>query len=128
MRGSELTEKVAKPIANFHPFVVFGSSGATKKIENLGFKTFNRALLNLPDDYEKGITSTVERLMHLIRGIKRFRKLSREDKTKLLKSLEPAIEYNYNHLINTDWLKVAHDELIRNDLPFLPLNIRANSK
>lgn len=120
--GSELTEKVTKPIANFHPFIVFGSSGATKKLEKLGFKTFNKSLLGIPDDFEEGNISMTERLMNLIEGLKKFQAKNYNEKQEILNSIESDIEHNYYHLVNTDWIKVAHDELLKNDLPLLPID------
>jgi len=120
--GSELTEKTTKPIANFHPFIIFGSSGATKKLETLGFKTFNKSLLGIPDDFEEGNIATTERLMNLIEGLKRFEAKTYDEKQKILTSIKPDIEHNYYHLLNTDWIKVVHDDLLNQNLPLLPID------
>jgi hypothetical protein len=39
-RASRITEKVIKPLVNFHPLVVFGNPGALKMIREYGFVTF----------------------------------------------------------------------------------------
>ena len=39
-RVSRITEKVIKPLVNFHPMVVFGNAGALAMVRRYGFETF----------------------------------------------------------------------------------------
>jgi hypothetical protein len=39
-RPSRITEKVIKPLVNFHPLLVFGNPGALRMVREYGFQTF----------------------------------------------------------------------------------------
>jgi hypothetical protein len=40
-RPSRITEKVLKPLVNFHPLVLFGNPGSLKRVRDYGFATFD---------------------------------------------------------------------------------------
>ena len=47
-----ITEKVLKPVLNFHPFVVFGNAGALQLVRSYGFQTFPEMFDESYDDEE----------------------------------------------------------------------------
>jgi hypothetical protein len=49
-RTSRITEKVVKPLVNFHPLLVFGNPGALKMIRGYGFETFGEMFDESYDD------------------------------------------------------------------------------
>jgi hypothetical protein len=49
-RASRITEKSLKPLANFHPFIIFGNLGALKLVRELGFSTFGEVIDESYDD------------------------------------------------------------------------------
>jgi hypothetical protein len=51
-RPSRITEKVIKPLVNFHPLIVFGNPGALKMIREYGFVTFEDLFDESYDDVE----------------------------------------------------------------------------
>lgn len=49
-RPSRITEKVVKPLVNFHPLIVLGNPGALQMIQSYGFVTFDDILDESYDD------------------------------------------------------------------------------
>jgi hypothetical protein len=49
-RPSRITEKVIKPLVNFHPVIVLGNPGALKMIHSFGFATFDEIVDESYDD------------------------------------------------------------------------------
>lgn len=100
-----LTEKTIKSFIMKHPFIIFSYNNNHKLCDLLGFKTFEN-LLGIPQDGEYGNLTTIERLFNLYHCLMNF------DKTKLdIDKITEYTEYNYNHLVNTDWYEKQIDFL-----------------
>ena len=61
-----ISEKIFKPIAYQHPFVVWGSTGSLQYIRDQGFETFE----HLIDESYDTIENPTERLEHIVRIVK----------------------------------------------------------
>jgi hypothetical protein len=49
-RPSRITEKVLKPLVNFHPLILFGNPGALRMIRDYGFASFENIIDEAYDD------------------------------------------------------------------------------
>jgi hypothetical protein len=85
-----LTEKILKPIACGHPFILVSSPGSLKFLKTYGFKTFDDFIDESYDDE----TDSVERLKKIIKLMKSISDLTAEKKNELFASLQPIVEYN----------------------------------
>jgi hypothetical protein len=61
-----ISEKIFKPIAYQHPFVVWGSTGSLQYLRDQGFATFDHVI----DESYDSIDNTAERLEHIVRIVK----------------------------------------------------------
>lgn len=61
-----VSEKIFKPIAYYHPFVVWGSCGTLQYLKDQGFETFDHVL----DESYDQIQNPTERLQHIVTIIK----------------------------------------------------------
>lgn len=57
-----VSEKIFKPIAYHHPFVVWGSTGTLQYVRDQGFETFDHAV----DESYDSIENTADRLKHIV--------------------------------------------------------------
>lgn len=88
---SFFTEKIAKPLAIGHPFIVAGNYGYLKDLRNLGFKTFGH-LINEDYDQVDNSQSRIERIAQLVED------LSRQDLPSFLTEAQSVCIYNQQHL------------------------------
>ena len=49
-RPSRITEKILKPLVNFHPLILFGNPGALRMVRDYGFVTFENVIDESYDD------------------------------------------------------------------------------
>jgi len=92
-----ITEKILRPIANFHPFIVIGKEGIYKELEKFGYVI--PKLIN----YEK-IDSTINphlRLAIILDEIKKLVNNFKYDKDFVYSHCE-VLEHNQNLLLNFD--------------------------
>tara|TARA_R110001592_G_scaffold231209_1_gene488358 strand:+ start:10992 stop:12233 length:1242 start_codon:yes stop_codon:yes gene_type:complete len=90
-----LSEKILKPIIMYQPFIVLSSVHYLKRLQKLGFKTFDEfwdeSYDNI-DDYE-------ERYKKILLLILELNNKSIEELNNLYKSLKHICIYNRNHLL-----------------------------
>ena len=86
-----LSEKIFKPIACHHPFIILGSKGSLKELRKLGYKTFDGWIDESYDELD-----TWERFDAIIEAIKKIDAI--EDKLEWYKSMEHIIKHNYETL------------------------------
>ena len=67
--GTHVTEKSFKPMAYYHPFIVWGQPGTLHFLKDLGFETFE----NLFDESYDLIQNDQDRLSAVINNVKSFR-------------------------------------------------------
>jgi hypothetical protein len=87
-----LSEKVFKPIACQHPFVILGNKGSLKELKKLGYKTFH----DLIDESYDNMNS--DDRFHAIKDIINTLKLNR-DKLEWFGWLRPTLEHNSKVLL-----------------------------
>lgn len=114
-----ITEKTLKALLNFHPFVVFGCAGHHNYLNNLGFKTFED-FLNLPKDFSENNITLVERLFNLYKALIDFANLSKDEIQSRYNLILQDLQYNFDHLTNTDWLEVQY-KMFFNNKTFMPI-------
>jgi len=88
-----LSEKLFKPIACMHPFIVMGNRDSLKKLRQMGYKTFDGFI---DESYDS--LPTFERFEAIISSIKKI--IAIEDKVAWYKSMQDILEHNYNVLHN----------------------------
>ena len=86
-----LSEKVFKPIACNHPFIIMGNKGSLEKIKSLGYKTFDGFI-----DESYDTLPTFERYDAIINTIKKISNI--EDKISWYESMREILEHNYKIL------------------------------
>lgn len=89
-----LTEKIGKPIINYHPFVVIGPHNYLKLLKFYGFKTFS----DFWDESYDIIENPSDRFIETTKVIDYLMKLTSEEWDILTKKIEPILIYNRNHL------------------------------
>jgi hypothetical protein len=91
-----LSEKIYKPFAFKHPFIVFGWPGTLKALRNRGYRTFHPYIdesYDLEEDDDK-------RFNMLIAEIKRLEKLTTEEWIEWQNNIKLIVEHNYKYLLN----------------------------
>jgi hypothetical protein len=86
----KLTEKIFKPLAFYHPFVVYGQVGVLQRLHLLGFATFN----NLFDESYDLCEDPLQRLTIIKNNVANFVPNKYDNNT-----IE-KIEHNHNHFFN----------------------------
>jgi hypothetical protein len=86
-----LSEKLFKPIACMHPFIVLGNKDSLKKLRQMGYRTFDGFI---DESYDS--LPTFERFEAIILAIKKI--IAIEDKVTWYKSMQDILEHNYNVL------------------------------
>lgn len=88
-----LSEKIFKPIATNHPFMVMGNKNSLKKMREIGYRTFDQYIDQSYDDLP-----THERLEYIIESLKKLENI--KDKLSWFKSMKNDVEHNYTVLTN----------------------------
>jgi hypothetical protein len=85
------TEKIWKPIAMGHPFIVVANAGYYRDLHNLGFKTFNHVI----DESFDNIDNNQKRIEYIAQVVK---DLCQQDLASFLKECYTVCKYNQQHL------------------------------
>jgi hypothetical protein len=100
-----ITEKTFKGILSKRPFILISSYGSLKKIQDLGFKTFNAFW----DERYDLIADPSQRMSAIIDVVKKISTMSLDEIKILAGQLESTVEYNFEHycknFINNDALE-----------------------
>lgn len=86
-----LSEKVFKPIASHHPFIVMGNKHSLKELKKLGYKTFSNWIDESYDELDN-----LDRMDAIIKVLKDIDKI--ENKLEWFKSMEEVLKFNYEVL------------------------------
>jgi hypothetical protein len=101
-----LSEKIFKPIACMHPFIILGNKGSLKKLKEMGYKTFEGFIDERYDELD-----TFPRFEAIIHAIKQIDAI--EDKVEWYKSMRHILEHNYRVFCASEHKDVvAHTSLI----------------
>jgi len=85
------TEKIAKPLAIGHPFIVASTPGFYRDLRNLGFQTFGH-LIDESFDLIDHAQSRMDRIIEVVAD------LCDQDLDDFLIACEPICKYNQQHL------------------------------
>lgn len=104
------SEKVFKPIAMKHPFILLSSSGALEFLREIGYKTFSPFI----DESYDSIEDDDFRLTTIFNEVKRLCNLSTQELIKFTENIKEIVEYNYQVFFNkTDYRYTKNiDELM----------------
>jgi len=94
--GRFLSEKIFKPVALEHPFVVLSRPNSLKLFRELGYKSFSPYI----DETYDSIEDNSERLLAIVKEIKRLSYLNQNELSEFLKGLKEVCDYNYQVLVN----------------------------
>lgn len=105
-----LTEKILRPIACGHPFVLAAGPESLNYLRNYGFKTFSPWL---DEDYDLEPDS-VKRLEKIIKSLKRFSSLPESNKKIVYEEIKKIAEYNQQWFFSKEFSTLIQQELITN--------------
>jgi hypothetical protein len=86
-----LSEKVFKPVASHHPFIIMGNKHSLREMKKLGYKTFSNWIDESYDELDN-----LERMDAIIKVLKDIDKI--ENKLEWFKSMEEVLKFNYQIL------------------------------
>jgi hypothetical protein len=112
-----ISEKIIKPIACQHPFIVYGCAGTLEYLRSKGFETFSHTI----DETYDGITDSVARLEAISQVLQELYKryTSGEKLFGDALSLE-IVKHNYDRLFDAELIeKMFKDQLVTPVLEFL---------
>ena len=85
------TEKMAKPLAMGHPFIVASTSGFYRDLRNLGFRTFE-GIIDESFDLIENAQQRMDRVIEIVHD------LCQQDLTSFLSACRDTCKYNQQHL------------------------------
>ena len=88
-----LTEKIFKPIVSKQPFMLLAAPGNLAYLKSYGFKTFDSVI----DETYDTITNSDLRIEAVVNQLQWYCNLTPDEKTDIIKQLEPIIEHNFHH-------------------------------
>jgi hypothetical protein len=91
-----LTEKVYKPIANFHPIIIMGCPGTLQYLRDEGYKTFPEMF---DESYDK-IEDKKERFCAIVGEIEKWTSYSEEEKAQRYNAVRESLRYNHELFID----------------------------
>ena len=100
----QLTEKILRPIACGHPFILAATQGSLAYLRGYGFKTFH----NIIDETYDTIADPAQRLQAILIEMKRIATLPHDAKQQVYDSLRSIAAYNRQRFFSVEW----HDQLI----------------
>ena len=105
---SILSEKITWPILNHLPFLTIGHRMNSSFLERLGFQTFDDLFFS-PGEYRHTGTDIPELLNCVHDAIQNYNDKCNKDNFMELKE---RLEFNYNHLVRTDWIEREMIDLV----------------
>jgi len=94
-----LTEKILRPIACGHPFILVSTPGALKYLHRYGFKTFH----NLIDESYDEIQDPVERLRAVTTLMRDISNMAPDDKKVLFQKMSEIAKQNQKRFFSKDF-------------------------
>jgi hypothetical protein len=105
-----LTEKILRPIACGHPFILAAGPGSLALLRRYGFETFSPWINESYDD----ITDSDQRMAAIIAEMRRLSKLSKEQQNWILESCRAVAERNKKRFFHCDFFDYITQELVDN--------------
>jgi hypothetical protein len=109
----QLTEKVLRPIACGHPFMLASTPGSLEYLRNYGFKTFD-GIINEGYDNEQ---DPLKRLDLIIHEMKKIINWTSEEKISNWDKIKKITNYNKKYFFSDTFFKLIVNELKNNLLP-----------
>lgn len=97
--GRILSEKIFKPVALRHPFLVVSNPKTLELFRSLGYKTFSPLIDESYDDVE----DTAQRLLMIAKEVKRLCELTPDEVEQFLVEARKICDYNLNVMTNKDY-------------------------
>ena len=94
--GRFFSEKIFKPVAMEHPFMIVSRPHSLDIFKELGYKSFSPYI----DESYDTIEDNSERLLAIVKEIKRLSLLTTTELSELLINLKSTCDYNYKVLLN----------------------------
>lgn len=104
------TEKILRPIACGHPFIVASGPGALKLLKSYGFQTFAPWI---HEDYDT-IENPDQRLEAIVKEMQRLAKLDKSQQNALLEHCRQIAQFNKQHFFSESFYNVIVKELQTN--------------
>jgi len=105
-----LTEKILRPIACGHPFILAAGPGSLDLLRKYGFKTFHPWI----DESYDTVIDPDDRIEHLIKEMKRLADLSQETLDLVLSECQVIADHNKNRFFSDKFFNQVIDELKNN--------------
>jgi hypothetical protein len=105
-----LTEKILRPIACGHPFILAAGPGSLDLLRSYGFQTFT-GYIN--ESYDS-ITDNDERLSAIVQEMSRIQALPDQQRLALINSCRQISEYNRKLFFSEKFFNQVCNELIQN--------------
>jgi hypothetical protein len=105
-----LTEKILRPIACGHPFILAAGPGSLKLLKSYGFQTFSEYINESYDD----IMDSAERLRAIVKEMQRIVDLPKDQRHQLFNNLRKIAAYNQHRFFSTEFIKQVTDQLEQN--------------
>lgn len=114
------SEKFLKPIINFQPMLIYGHQGINKKLNLLGFKSYESYFDLDFDDEPDDILRYKKLLNSAEKVVNTLKQLSKDDRVKWRFSQSKLLKYNYNIFIENIHRKqqIKEFESILNTIKF----------
>jgi len=103
-----LSEKVAKPLLNLHPFIVMSTPYTLKKLRELGFKTFGSFI----DETYDEVDDNKKRVELIFKELDKIRTTPIDELKTWWKSIVPILEHNQKHFLNLMNIKTNKVKLL----------------
>ena len=105
-----LTEKILRPIACGHPFILVSTPGSLQYLKRYGFQTFEKYIDEGYDD----IQDPVQRLEAVVKLMSALANLPDKEKQQLYANLVPICNYNKSRFFSKEFVKQVIDEFQTN--------------
>jgi len=105
-----LTEKILRPIACGHPFILAAGPGSLRLLRRYGFETFSPWINESYDD----IADSAQRMAAIVAEMHRLANLSREQQHNIVNSCRAVAERNKKRFFDHDFLDCVTQELVDN--------------
>jgi len=101
-----LTEKILRPIACGHPFLLAAGPGALAYLRRYGFQTFDSVF---DESYDQEV-DTIKRLESIVKTMQQIQNLNDED----WKEIQKIVDHNKQHFFSEPFMKQVSEELTHN--------------
>ena len=105
-----LTEKILRPIACGHPFILASGPGSLNFLKSYGFETFHPCIDERYDDEKDHAT----RLAMIVKEMQRLTRLTQGEKKQVLDKCREIAEKNKNHFFSHKFQDLIVNELQSN--------------